>query len=53
MLRHLIGILKKQLGMTKAQPLGRANLSETDSFDTLPTPWPIAQVEEEEDPKVI
>lgn len=53
MLARLIRSLKKRLGMTKTQPLGRANLSETDSFDTLPTPWPIAQVEEEEDPKVV
>ena len=53
MLTRLISILKARLGMTKTQPLGQATLSEGDSFDTLPTPWPIAQVEEEEDPKAV
>jgi hypothetical protein len=53
MLSRWISLLKERLGMTKARPLGQASLSDGDSFDTLPTPWAIAQVEEEEDPKVV
>ena len=52
MLARLISILKERFGKAKTPPLGQATLPETDSFDTLPTPWPITQVEEEEDPRV-
>lgn len=52
MLARLVSILKERLGVTKARPLERATIPENNSFDTLPQPWPIAQVEEEEDPRV-
>ncbi|HEY9747625.1 MAG TPA: hypothetical protein V6C63_02910 [Allocoleopsis sp.] len=52
MLARFVSILKKRLGVAKAQPLERSTRPENNSFDTLPQPWPIAQVEEEEDPRV-
>ena len=52
MLSRLIGLLKERLGMTKICPTGQVSLVDSDSFNTLPTPWAIAQVEEEEDPRV-